>query len=156
MNTNSPYQAPKSKVDFINDSYEDFEVASNWRRLSNYLVDSIVIYILSIPVVIMVISEETMNAIIEGKTPEENLLLNVTYILLMLAYYILFEGLFGRTPGKFVTGTRVVDADGEKVSGKQAILRSLSRFVPFEPLSFFFGEPGGWHDKWTKTFVVRK
>ena len=70
-------------------------------------------------------------------------------------YYLLFEGLFGRTPGKFITGTKVVAVGGGRATFGQVLGRTFSRFVPFEPFSFFGGTPTGWHDRWSGTRVVR-
>ena len=73
----------------------------------------------------------------------------VNYIL----YYTLCEKLFnGRTLGKLITGTKAVRLDGSPLTLWNALLRSLSRIVPFEPLSGF-GTP--WHDSWTDTTVIK-
>ncbi len=69
-----------------------------------------------------------------------------------LIYYPFFETLFGATPAKFLTGTRVVDVNGEKPDFKKSLMRTLYRFVPFEPFSFFGKK--GWHDEWSETQVV--
>jgi uncharacterized RDD family membrane protein YckC len=71
----------------------------------------------------------------------------------MLVYYVGFETLFGRTPGKLVTGTRVVKDDGSRLTFGDVLKRTLCRFVPFEPLSFL-GDTRGWHDRWSSTRVV--
>ena len=73
----------------------------------------------------------------------------------MIAYYLLFEGLFARTPGKLVCGTRVVDEHGGPPNFGQVLGRTFSRFIPFEPFSLLFGSEGtGWHDTLPKTRVV--
>ena len=73
----------------------------------------------------------------------------------MIVYYLLFEGLFARTPGKLVCGTRVVDEHGGPPSFGQVLGRTFSRFIPFEPFSLLFGSEGkGWHDTLAKTRVV--
>lgn len=71
-----------------------------------------------------------------------------------IGYYVAFEGLLGRTPGKLLTGTAVVSADGSRPTLKQIVRRSLIRLIPFEPFSFL-GEDYGWHDAWTGTRVIR-
>ena len=71
-----------------------------------------------------------------------------------IGYYVFFEGVLGATPGKLVTRTRVVALDGGKPSFGQLLGRTFSRFVPFEPFSFL-GSTSGWHDRWSKTRVVR-
>ena len=56
-------------------------------------------------------------------------------------YYSLFEYLSGgRTIGKLLTGTMVVSEDGRPLTYPQVLGRTLSRFVPFEPFSFFGNE----------------
>lgn len=78
-------------------------------------------------------------------------------LVIRLAYYIPQEAAFGFTVGKLITGTRMVDEDGEKSNLIQVILRTLSRFIPFEPFSVLFIEaPRGWHDSLSGTYVVRK
>ncbi|MBI3228654.1 MAG: RDD family protein [Burkholderiales bacterium] len=83
---------------------------------------------------------------------EHELAMNLMSYLLFFAYYVFFESIWGRTPGKFVCGTKVVTDDGEAPSTGTILKRSLCRFIPFEPLSFF-GQRG-WHDSISKTRVV--
>ena len=72
----------------------------------------------------------------------------------LLGYYVFFEGVFNATPGKMITRTRVVQIDGSKPTIGQVFGRTLSRFVPFEVFSFL-GSGSGWHDRWSRTRVVR-
>jgi len=72
----------------------------------------------------------------------------------LLGYYVFFEGIFNATPGKMITRTRVVQIDGTKPTIGQVFGRTLSRFVPFEAFSFL-GSGSGWHDRWSRTRVVR-
>lgn len=77
-------------------------------------------------------------------------------LVLWLTYYAGLEYFTGRTLGKVVTGTHVVRiGSSERPSLGQCIGRAFARVVPFEPLSFFFGSPLGWHDTWSGTMVVR-
>ena len=69
-------------------------------------------------------------------------------------YYTILESSSGRTVGKLITGTRVVDVNGKIPGVRATALRSLSRFVPFEAFSFLGAGSRGWHDTWTKTYVV--
>jgi uncharacterized RDD family membrane protein YckC len=75
--------------------------------------------------------------------------------LILSIYYVGFEGLLGRTPGKFITGTRVVHEKGGKASLPQIVGRTMVRFVPFEAFTFLSSEGARWHDRWSKTRVVR-
>lgn len=82
---------------------------------------------------------------------------NITYLIIAvmarLIYYPMFETLFGATPGKFLTGSKVVKEDGSKITFDQSWVRTFIRLVPFEPFSFL-GKNKGWHDSWSKTKVV--
>jgi uncharacterized RDD family membrane protein YckC len=71
---------------------------------------------------------------------------------LMLCYYLFFEGIWARTPGKLILGTVVVDEAGDRPSFARIVGRSLCRFIPFDVFSFL-GERG-WHDSMSKTHVV--
>jgi uncharacterized RDD family membrane protein YckC len=73
----------------------------------------------------------------------------------MIGYYVFFEYVFNATPGKMITRTRVVRLDGGKPSIGQVFGRTFARFVPFEAFSFLGRGASGWHDRWSKTRVVR-
>ena len=80
--------------------------------------------------------------------------LTLAYLTIIFGYYTLMEKLSkGRTMGKLITKTKAVGIDGYDLTWKQAMLRSIIRFVPFEALSAFGGNP--WHDQWTDTKVVK-
>jgi uncharacterized RDD family membrane protein YckC len=52
------------------------------------------------------------------------------WLLFALAYYLVFEGVFGRTPGKFVTGIRVIDARTGRTPGMFTVfVRTLLRVI---------------------------
>ncbi len=58
-----------------------------------------------------------------------------------ILYYTICEKAFkGYTIGKLITGTRAIRNDGSELSFKDAILRSLSRIVPFEVFSALGGK----------------
>ena len=69
-------------------------------------------------------------------------------------YYIFQEGLYGRTLGKSIAGTKVVNDDGAEISMGQAFHRTLCRLIPFDVLSFLGGSPSGWHDRIQNTYVI--
>lgn len=79
-----------------------------------------------------------------------------TYLSFAMIYYLFFEGLFGRTIGKIVTGSVVVDENGLKPSFKIIFIRTLYRLIPFEALSFLSKSAKFWHDSFSKTYVVEK
>jgi len=115
---------------------EDFVDASQGTRLTNFLLDSVFRTIFTIAFVLVLQDAAWL------------------VIFLALGYYLGFEAVFSRTPAKWLTKTRVIAVDGSKPRFTQILGRTLSRFVPFEPFSFFFG-PRGWHDSWSGTRVVK-
>ena len=53
----------------------------------------------------------------------------MVFLVVMFAYFVLFEGLAGATPGKRVLGLRVVAACGRRVGLARAFLRNVLRVV---------------------------
>lgn len=78
----------------------------------------------------------------------------ICYAFSSLLYFTFFEMIFGATPAKFLTETRVVDLNYQKASSKAVIFRTLSRHIPFDTLSFIV--TNGWHDNLSDTTVVRE
>ena len=143
-------------------NYQEFKVtddmlAGHGRRLGNYILDVFVFYVIMILVgvvyglLIVFVGINGSPEDFENINPFLNLLISVS---IQLSYYTLMEYKLGKTIGKFITGTIVVNQFGEQVTFKTALLRSLSRMVPFEAFSLLGTPPRGWHDSWTDTFVV--
>lgn len=57
-------------------------------------------------------------------------------------YYILFEGIWSRTPGKYFQGLVVKKLDGSRCDWKSAIIRTILRVVEVNPL-LLGGLPAG-------------
>jgi uncharacterized RDD family membrane protein YckC len=130
-----------------------FEYASAGQRFVNYLIDIIIFYVLMFIVGIFI-----GIAAVAGVASTESITITIlTYVFAIaffLLYYTLLEGSKGKTLGKLVSKTKVVTEDGTPMTYNKAFVRSLSRLVPFEPLSVFFGVKM-WHDQWTNTMVVK-
>lgn len=73
---------------------------------------------------------------------------------LIIVYYLLVEYFFHTSFGKVLTKTTVINAQGGYPSFSTTLVRSLCRLIPFDSLSFLFGDKGGWHDTISKTGVV--
>ena len=122
--------------------------ADKGARFGNYLID-IVLFVM-----LFMLHVVAIEAIFGTAADPDSPLFSVYYLLLLFGYYFLFEYFFGKTPGKFLTKTRVVDVNGEWPGGKKLLIRTLCRFIPFDSLSFLFGSIG-WHDSISGTMVVR-
>lgn len=148
MTENSnPYAPPQSDVS-VTDARHAIVPAGKGRRFGTLVVDYIMFTLLSLCIgasVALLFGNRGVKAI--QSIPEFAL-----GLLILSAYYVFFEGIWARTPGKLVFGTVVVTETGTKPSIKQVVGRTLCRFIPFEALSFF-GERG-LHDSIPKTRVV--
>ena len=128
------------------------------QRFAHYIIDTIIFYILFILFAGMagvIIGLFDAVSVFENETA----FTISTYLFiygLFWGYYTVTEFVFGGTFGKLILGNVVVAGDVEKVSFKKAALRSVIRFVPFEPFSFLGSNRRGWHDQWAKTWVVKK
>ena len=72
-----------------------------------------------------------------------------------MVYYVAFEWAFGRTIGKFITGTKAVTAVGGRLGMGAVLGRTACRFIPFEAFSFLGSGARGWHDSMTNTYVIK-
>jgi len=152
------YPPASPDQDILNEQdYVHLSQASSGKRLLNYIVDYGIAYLLYRFVImkLLVALLTTIYAYVDSKAA-----LYTVSFLGVLSWYILFRTAFegltgGKSIGKYITGTRAVNEDGTKISFKTALLRSLSRSVPFEAFSALASNPPNpWHDRWTKTCVV--
>ncbi|PWU03169.1 MAG: RDD family protein [Bacteroidetes bacterium] len=121
-------------------------------RFLTFLIDSVFLQIVNILLRLYFLESPSDE---NGPNGGPNLLVSsILYIIILCVYYFLCEWATGRTIGKIITGTKVVDASGEKPGLGTIVVRTLCRCVPFEPLSFFAGVRG-WHDRWSDTYVVK-
>lgn len=151
----NPYRSPASAVAEVRVAQALVD-AGKWRRFFNWVVDYIAIFaiVFVATIVAMVVGGDAAVEWIEAMGFWQEQMLGMV---VLLAYYTAMEGLFGLTLGKWLTGTRVVDEHGGSPTLRHALLRSVARLIPFEPLSLLFGEDGnarGWHDSLPRTRVV--
>ena len=144
----NPYAPPKTDVDGAETS-DALELAGKGRRFANLLLDTVFYQLVVFAAGFVLVLLDPANA-----QAVEDFDIAIT-ALVILAYYVGFETLMGRTPGKMITGTRVVTDEGLPPGLNQVFLRSASRLVPFEPFSCLGDPPEGWHDRWSRTRVVR-
>ncbi len=139
---------------FQEDKPKELILASRGKRFANYIIDRIVFYILILGLAFVagiVFGPETL-AWMEQLNRLEDILLTA---LLGVVYYAVSESLMnGRTVGKLITKTRVVDEYGQTPDFTTTFRRSLCRFVPFDAFSFLGDGTTGWHDRWSDTRVI--
>lgn len=126
-------------------------------RLANFLLDGIAFLLFSFTLgavlgVFLIFFWPERLAKVEQWGMGINLLVS---LVAGIVFYTVFENLTGRTPGKYITGTRVVSLDGSRPGFLNLLIRSVVRFIPLEPLSFLGSQPSGWHDRVSHTVVIK-
>lgn len=147
------FKSAQMKSSYLTSSLNTLSPASKGKRFLNFFIDIIVLYVISlffgfITGIVLVILNIPF---------EETILVNIiSYAMgyfICFIYYFTFESIFMRTRGKFITGTKVVKDDGTEPNVGTIAKRTISRFIPFEPLSIF-SFSGCWHDSISNTTVV--
>ncbi len=75
------------------------------------------------------------------------------FLVFFVVHYLLGETVFQQTLGKMITRTYVASKDGNPPGFGAVALRTVIRFIPFEPLSIVGRRM--WHDSWSDTTVAR-
>jgi uncharacterized RDD family membrane protein YckC len=134
-------------------------LATRGQRFMNCILDLLIVHIIlgSIGTTVIIIGDVTSNYElsnwVESTTIFEKLLF---WSLILFLYYFLTETYFSRTFAKYFTKTIVVDKDGSRPNKRAISIRTLSRFIPLEGLTFLGTNVRGLHDLFSDTYVVRK
>ncbi|MFA7377217.1 MAG: RDD family protein [Patescibacteria group bacterium] len=127
----------------------DIHPASQGKRLLNMLLDYFFFLYIFAFFVGLLLASLGMYDVVDSANE------TVFGLIMGLVYYLFFEGIWHKTPAKFLTRTKVVMQDGSAPRFSTIIIRTLVRFIPLESFSFLGGKfPVGWHDNFSKTFVV--
>lgn len=136
----------------------DLEYAGFWIRCWAATIDTVLICMLTIPVLSYVYGDAYWSGTTFVHGPVDVL---VSWVLPTIAV-IWFWYAKQATPGKMAVGARIVDArTGGKPSTRQLVLRYVGYLVATLPLCLGFFWIGfdqrkqGWHDKIAGTVVVR-
>jgi uncharacterized RDD family membrane protein YckC len=138
---------------------DDKLLASNGSRFLNYILD---LFAFVLFFFLFCVALGTFIGLLGGTSLSSwiselgDLGWNLIVFTLFILYYTLLEGFFGRSVGKFITGTILVDENGQKPSFGAIFKRSLCRLIPFDTFSFLGSDGRGWHDTLSDTYVVNK
>lgn len=170
MENNNELSEFEPQVNLIADDVDidqQYVYASQGQRFLNFLIDNLLMrFVLSmltgmlIGLILYQVAPEFLQRIAESQAYGRGMSFDIFLLSLIVSYlnYILYytvcEKLFkGYTLGKIITGTRAIRQDGNELTFKDALMRSLSRCVPFEVFSGF--STLTWHDSWTDTMVIK-
>lgn len=145
------------------DSHVLYTPAAQGSRFVNFLIDNLFMnFALSyatgylVGYILLQVAPDFLNSIANDEEHGINyylLVFIISYFNYILYYTICEKAFNGYTLGKLITGTRAIRNDGQPLTFKDALLRSLSRIVPFEVFSGLGDKP--WHDSWTNTTVIK-
>lgn len=142
----------------------EFEVtddlwATRGQRFMNCILDLLFVHIImgSIGTTVIIFGDITNNYKLSNWAESTSALERLFFwILILFLYYFLTETYFSRTFAKYFTKTIVVTKDGSRPNKRTISIRTLSRFIPLECLTFLWGDFRGLHDLFSDTYVVRK
>jgi uncharacterized RDD family membrane protein YckC len=133
--------------------------ATRGQRFINCLVDLLIVHVIMIGLAttVVIVGNIAYNYDLskwaESTTTLERLLI---WAILLFLYYFLAETYFSRTFAKYFTKTIVVTKNGTRPKIHMVFIRTLTRFIPLECLTFLWGDFRGLHDLFSDTYVVRK
>ena len=134
------------------------QMASAGKRFANLILDTIfkniLLYALFFALGALLALTDSSSTLSDTEAGIWGILGLFIIFLAYFGYYIVFEFVFGKTLGKMITNTRVVDLKGNKPSLGACIGRTFARIIPFNAFSFLGSDASGWHDKLTRTRVI--
>lgn len=142
------------------EAIREVRTIKSWPRFGHLVVDIIIFNIIAALLYIGLVilfyfttqSEETVTIANSVFFIGENL----SWLFTFPIYCVFWEAILQRTPGKFLTKSLVIDEYGDKPDFGTILLRSVIRIIPFEAFSCLDEYSHGWHDKWSKTWVVKE
>ena len=149
-NQHNPYESPKSDPFDLEQPLEPVPVGK-LIRLANYFID----YLMQILLVMLYFFIAAGIGGDEAMTKLDGVPAFLLGLMALFPYYLVMESTMGRTVGKIVTGTKVVNEDGYEPSFNQILGRTFARIIPFEAVTFLGHETRGWHDSMPNTYVVK-
>ena len=134
-------------------------LATKGQRFLNGILDLLIVHLILgiIGTTVTIVGDVTNNYDLsdwaESTTTYEKLLF---WLVALFLYYFLTEAYFARTFAKYFTKTIVVTKNGLRPKIHTVFIRTLTRFIPLECLTFLWGDFRGLHDLFSDTYVVRK
>ena len=136
-------------IEDISERKEEMDLAGKGLRFLNLIIDFFVV-IISWVFLIFVLSVFDPTLTSSENETGTYFYFYFTYFL----YYYLMERYYRKTIGKFLTKTHVINVNNEFPTSKEIFIRSISRIIPFDVLTYLFTLKG-LHDYLSKTRVVK-
>ncbi|MGU3376096.1 RDD family protein [Chryseobacterium sp. M5A1_1a] len=124
------------------------------QRFFHFLIDTFIILLVFCPLVFNLFEAYLIKIPFFRKSLNNEFGALMLIVIIRFIYYPFFEILFGSTPAKFLTESRVISSTAEKPSVSDIFKRTLYRNIPFNAVSFFWKT--GLHDSLSYTHVVKE
>jgi uncharacterized RDD family membrane protein YckC len=141
------------------ESNEDIEYAGFWIRVWAAIIDSILILLITVPILLTIYGVQYLESQNFIKGPLDFLISWVLPAIAVITFWVYKSA----TPGKMAISAKIVDAQtGVKPSTGQFVGRYLAYFISGLPLGLgviwvaFDKRKQAWHDKLAGTVVVRR
>ncbi len=131
--------------------------ASSGKRFANYLIDLVFLYMIMFfwGIIIVLVSPTILESIDKSESILGSFADRIIGLFLYGLVMSLIEAIFqGKSIGKFITGTKAINADGTAIGFDKAFARGFARAVPFNAFSALGKPCYPWHDRWTGTYVI--
>lgn len=133
-----------------------YNYASTGTRVKNYALDLLIIGFIEFIIAVILLIFSGINSKFYSFLFIDDIGKALLMVSLNIIYYTIFEATTGKTIGKYITKTKVINQKGENPEWTIILLRSVCRFIPFDALSFLGSEEKGWHDTLSKTLVIQE
>jgi len=127
----------------------DLNFVSSLTRLLNFLVDSLIIFLLAIILSIIPGIFKTNYTI-----PQVEFITCCLIFVSFMLYYVILEFKYQKTVGKYITKTKVVMGNGNIPTFRDILIRTIFRLIPLDRLSYVF-TTNGFHDFLSNTTVKK-
>ena len=126
-----------------------YTIAGKQGRLMNFIIDIICITVFAVILQLIVNQVKYNSLVLLGHVDRGAMSLSV------ILYYIIFEYFTGRTPGKYLTNTKVISLKAKRPTLFQVFVRTIMRMTFISFYSVLFGTELTFQDKLSNTRVVK-
>ena len=141
----------------------DLPKAGFWIRVVATIIDAVIVFILQFVLgSLLALTGFATGGVNEGAVSNMVILIQIFGYILSFAYYIIFTGHCGQTPGKMALRIKVIRSDGSQISYGRAAFREVpAKFISGIILGIgylmvaFDEQKQGLHDRMADTYVIK-
>lgn len=135
-------------------TFNRYTEASLWQRLLHLIVDLFLSIAIFAPVVFSLAYILFADISSVSEKSSQQIIVYTMVLLCRFLYYVFFESIFSATPAKYLSESKTAYANGTRITIGTAFVRTICRFIPFEPFSAFSSNM--WHDQISDSRVYKE